>query len=236
MNLTKNIEAKNLALIISKKILVLSDLHIGYEEALAKQGLLVPKFQLKEVMKNLESIIKNKRFEIIIINGDLKHEFGRISEQEWRDTLKVIDFLASKCKKLLLIKGNHDTILGPIADKRNIELKDYYFDAKNKIYVTHGHRIPKDSDFKKAETVIIGHEHPAVSIHEGAKHEIYKCFLFGNYKNKKLIVMPSFHFVTEGTDIIKNRLLSPFLKNIEDFSVFAVADKIYNFGKIKKIN
>jgi len=235
MKLTDKIEAKNLCLIINNKILVVSDIHIGYEEALAKQGMLVPKFQLKEVLKNLNEAIKEKKFDLIIINGDLKHEFGRISEQEWRDTLKIIDFLALKCKKLLLIKGNHDTILGPIADKRNIELRDYYFDETTKTYIVHGHKIPKDSDFKKARTIIIGHEHPAVSLHEGAKSELYKCFLVGKYKTKKIVVMPSFNFVTEGTDILRERILSPFLKNIKEFFVFAVADKIYDFGSIKRL-
>jgi len=29
--------------------------------------------------------------EIVIINGDLKHEFGRISRQEWNDVVKIIE-------------------------------------------------------------------------------------------------------------------------------------------------
>ena len=61
----------------------------------------------------------------IVVNGDLKHEFGKISEQEWRETLKLIELLAKNCKKLLLTKGNHDKIVEPIAKKRNIDIITY---------------------------------------------------------------------------------------------------------------
>src|SRR3989344_3848437 len=94
-----------------------------------KQGLLVPRFQFEEIIKRLESIflrLKNKSIEKIIVNGDLKHEFGTISEQEWRLTLRLLDFLGKHCKEVILIKGNHDTILGPIAEKRNVRVLGHY--------------------------------------------------------------------------------------------------------------
>jgi len=50
-----------------------------------------------------------------------------------------------------------------------------------------------------------------------------------------LIVTPSCNMLIEGTDILKDKLLSPYLKNIEDFEVFIIEDKIYDFGKIKKL-
>ena len=81
--------------------------------------------------------------------------------------------------------------------------------------------------------LIIGHEHPAVSVREGVKQELYKCFLLGSWHGKKLIVMPSFFTIAEGLDVKKEKTLSPFLKDISDFNVFIVADKIYKFGKLK---
>ena len=62
------------------------------------------------------------------------------------------------------------------------------------------------------------------------RFEKFKCFLKGKYKNKLLIVQPSFNLLTIGTDILKQRLQSPFLKDIKDFEVFIVEDKIYDFG------
>jgi len=234
MEIHDNIEIIDLALFIKdKKILVIADTQIGYEESLNKQGILIPRFQHKDIIERLEKIIRITKPEKIIINGDIKHEFGSISETEWRHILRVIDFLASKAE-LILIKGNHDKLLEPIAAKKNIELKEYYF--TDNIYLCHGHKIPKDKDFKKSKRVIIGHEHPAVGLREQERVEKFKCFLKGKYKSKTLIVLPSFNLLTEGTDILTEKLLSPFLKqNLKDFEVFVGGKEILCFGKVKDL-
>jgi metallophosphoesterase superfamily enzyme len=78
---------------------------------------------------------------------------------------------------------------------------------------------------KGIKTIIIGHEHPAVSIHEGVRTELFKCFLKGKFKGRILIVQPSFNLVTEGTDVLKEELLSPFLQQeLSDFECFIVAE------------
>lgn len=257
MKIPDNIEVIDLALYINKH-LILSDFHIGYEEALNKQGILVPRFQYEEIIKRLENIflkLKKKKIEKIVINGDLKHEFGTISNQEWRLTLRLLDFLGKHCKEIVLIKGNHDTILGPIAQKRNVKVLDYYMirplsknplkkgkttikKLKNnkKILVIHGDKIPDKALLKDVTTLIIGHEHPAVSIKEGPRVELFKCYLVGKWKRKNLITLPSFNLVNEGTDVLKERILSPFLKqNLRNFNVFVVADKVYEFGKLRNL-
>ena len=231
MEIADNIKIIDLALYINKKILVISDTHIGYEEALNKQGILVPRLHFKDLVKRLEKILSRTKPKVIVINGDIKHEFSKISEQEWRETLKVVELLAKNCDELFLIKGNHDTVLGPIAKKRNIKLMDKYITED--IIILHGDMVPK---VIKEKTIIIGHEHPAVSIQTKTRKEKYKCFLKGSFKGKTLIVMPSFNLLTEGTDIKEERTLSPFLKqDLSDFEVYIVGDKLYNFGKLKNL-
>lgn len=232
MEIAKGIEIIDLALYVKEqKILVLADIHIGYEEALNKQGVLVPRFQFKDVIKRLEKIVDKVKIKIIIINGDLKHEFGKISEQEWRETLKILDFLSQHCEKIVLIKGNHDTILGPIAGKRGVEIKEYF--AFNSTFICHGNKIPKDKEFKNAKTAIIGHEHPAISFKQRPTDK-FKCFLKGKYKGKTLVVQPSLNLVTEGTDVTKESLLSPFLKHdLKNFEVWVVEDTVRYFGRLK---
>ncbi|MBD3355443.1 phosphoesterase [Candidatus Woesearchaeota archaeon] len=231
MKITPKIKIIDLALYIpSCKTLVITDSHIGYEEALNKKGILIPRFQFKDIIKRLQKIFKKISPETIIINGDIKHEFGTISEQEWRHTLRLIDFLKRNCKDLVLIKGNHDTVLGPIARKRNVKIVDNMI--VDSILITHGHNIPEIP--KKIKTIIIGHEHPAVSFKQRPGDK-FKCFLKGRYKRKTLIVQPSFNLVVEGTDVTREKLLSPFLKDISNFELFIVGDKVYDFGKIKNI-
>ena len=228
-----NIEIVDLALYFGSA-LVIADVHIGYEEALNKQGILVPRLQFEEIIKrmnNMFALLKNKKIEKIIVNGDLKHEFGTISEQEWRNTLKFIDLLVKHCSEVVLVKGNHDTILGPIAKKRNVKVADNV--GVGRVLITHGNKVP---DIRHYDTIIIGHEHPAVSIKEGPRIEQYKCFLKGKYKGRNLIVQPSFNTMIEGTDILRDQILSPFLQqNLDNFDVFVVEDKIYEFGKLKNL-
>ena len=236
MEVYKDIEIIDLFLYLKKyNTLVIGDVHIGYEEALNKEGVLIPRFQFEDTLTRLKKAIKNRKFDSIILLGDVKHEFGTISETEWRNTLQFLDTLLGYTKNVILIKGNHDKILEPIANKRNLEVKDYV--RMGEIILLHGHVIPeKNKDFKDSKIIIIGHEHPAISITDKLKTESYKCFLRGEYKSKVLIVVPSFNLVTEGTDISKEELLSPFLhQDLKDFTVFVVSDKVYDFGKLKNI-
>ncbi len=264
MLIKPNIQIIDLSLLV-KDVLILTDFHMGYEEALNKRGVLMPRFQFKDTMERLKKIfeyISHKKIIInkIIINGDLKHEFGSISETEWRNILMLIDYLRKHCKELIIIKGNHDMMLKPVSDKREIKLVHYYLienkDAKGKddlTIVLHGDKIPTKNDkemfdaFSKANTIIMGNEHPAISLKESkdsVRKEKFKCFIYGKYKSKErgknqvkdLIVIPSFNLVTEGTDVSAEKILSPFLKqDLSDFKVWVVADKVYYFGELRNL-
>jgi len=237
MEILKDIEIVDISLYLKQfKTLILTDFHMGFEETLNKQGILVPRFQLDKTLKRLEKIFLRIEPETIIINGDLKHEFSTISETEWLNTLKLVDFLLKHCKNLILNRGNHDTILEPIIKKRNLKINDYT--RIGDIYITHGDKISNDNDFKESKIIIIGNEHPAITLKEEGRRETYKCFLKGQFQNKVLIAQPSFNLVTEGTDILRENKLSPFLhQDLSNFEVFIVGkEKVYNFGKIKELN
>ncbi|PIZ50735.1 phosphoesterase [Candidatus Woesearchaeota archaeon CG_4_10_14_0_2_um_filter_33_13] len=230
MEISQEIEIVDLALWIKKEqILIIGDLHLGYEEYMQKKGIFLPKFQIQEITKRLQKIIQKTKPQIIIINGDLKHEFGKVLSQEWEDVLQLIDFLTKNSKEIILIKGNHDKILGPIALKRNIKVLEKY--EVDNILIVHGDKtIPTTK-----KRVVIGHEHPAIVLKDHGKVEKFKCFLKGKYKQKELIVMPSFNPLLEGTDILKEKLLSPYLKDVSKFQVFVVGEEIFNFGTVREL-
>jgi uncharacterized protein len=236
MKILKGIEIKGKGLWIAReKTLIIADLHLGYEEALVSDGVFIPKGGMfTEMKKEILELLELKP-ELVVINGDLKHEFSNISKQEWKDALELID-LISKESKIVLIKGNHDNILGPIAEKRNIEVKDYFI--LGDVCILHGDKIILEALDKNIKTLIIGHEHPAVSLSDNVKQEKYKCFLLGKYQKKNLIVMPSFFNLIEGTDMLREQILSPFLKNqdLGNFKIFIIGDKTYDFGKLGKLN
>src|SRR3989338_3534376 len=171
----------------------------------------------------------------ITINGDLKHGFSGISETEWRHTLRLIDYLREHCEKLVIIKGNHDAIAEPIARKRGIATVDHHRTGSG-ILLLHGDILPMKGWLEGIETLIIGHEHPAISLRQGSRVESYKCFLKGRWRGKTLIVQPSFTQVTDGVDILREKPVGPMLPSDKgEFEVYVVADSVYAFGKVKAI-
>lgn len=241
-------------LLINDKILVISDLHIGYEEYVLGKSLFA-RTQLKEMIDKLERIfndLKKKKINIeqIILLGDLKHEFGKISESEWRETLKFLEYLLKKTKDIKLIRGNHDNILGPIAEKKEIKILDYYkikINSKGVCFL-HGDKIY--SDCLKSDVLVIGHLHPAITLYDRYKKEKFKCFLRGRLKNKgekkekEVYVLPSFIPLIWGCDMNE-------LKDLKEKGEFSIIDwkslkkfeviiynekehKEYNFGRLGK--
>ncbi len=249
MQIHQNIQIIDLAIYLPKhQTIIFSDFHIGYEEMLNARGILIPRFQFKDTIARLEKIFekikeenKNKNAEEqklkkIIINGDLKHEFGTIHAQEWREILKLFDFFSQKAEKIIVVKGNHDVMLGPIARKRDVEVVvDYMLDG---ILISHGDAAAGKEKLKQTKTIIIGHDHPAIAIKERNRKETFKCFVKGKFKNKTLIVQPSFNVLVEGTDILNENFLSPYLQqSLNNFEVFVVAKplEILYFGKVKNL-
>lgn len=233
-----NAEIIGLSLFFPKeKILVFTDLHLGYEEALIKQGTMIPKFNFDDTIKRIKKILaKTKKLNKIIILGDLKHELGSLSQQEWKEVTELISFLKKNCREIILLKGNHDNFLEQVVQTKNLTLKDSFFLEKQKILFVHGDKVKLNKEFSSAETIVIGHEHPAVILREGIKTEKFKCFLKGKYCKKNLIVLPSFISTNEGTDVLTEKLLSPFLQqDLSEFEAWIIADKIYFFGKLKEL-
>ncbi|MBI5003457.1 metallophosphoesterase [Candidatus Woesearchaeota archaeon] len=244
MKILAHIEIVDLGLYFTKRqLLAITDLQFGYEESLNKKGVLVPRFAHQEMLKRMEAMLQHccilsqtKKINAVLVNGDFKHEFGTISETEWRYCIRFLKLLQTYADTIILVKGNHDTMLDPIAKTRGLEVVDHYI--LNDVLFVHGDTLPALLSDKKImkniSTIVIGHEHPAVVLSQWPRSEKYKAFLCGTWKRKKLIVLPSFNQCTEGTDVLKEYLLSPFLKgaDLSLFEAFLVADKPYYFGKL----
>lgn len=214
--------------------LVISDLHLGYESSLNAAGLMIPRFQYKKILQRLKEISSKTEARKIIVNGDLKHEFSKISKQEYREIEDFIDFLKNEFKEVILIKGNHDNFTPFIAENKGLNVYDHY--SLEKFLVLHGDKIPENEI--EEDTIIIGHEHPSIGLRSGERVEKIKCYLKGKWNSKNIIVMPSFNFISEGSDILQSKSISPFLKEVSlhDFEVFGIENfEILHFGKLKDI-
>jgi hypothetical protein len=226
-----------------KGILVIGDLHLGYDSMLKNQGVNFPFDQLEETKKELELILKKIKaiytLKKIIVLGDLKHHFN-FQQNEIYDLRGFLRFLEKYLPKenIILIKGNHDTFT-----LKDYQLQNFYIEEE--LAFTHGDKnYPELFKNKKIKTIITGHLHPAVSIKDpqGIKHEKYKCFFIGEYKRKEFIVIPSFFSFTEGINFDNPMGRSGFdqiipKNKLKSFETYVVGkNEVYNFGKYGKLN
>jgi len=226
---------------LKEKILAIADLHLGYEEMLEKKGIHFPRRQFEDIIGDLNLIfekLKDKKrvIEKIIIVGDLKHEFGTVLKQEWKEVLDLIDFLDTKAKKVILVKGNHDVMLPGVLKQRKLEVFDFYFEKG--IFFMHGNKIYKEAFNKEVNLIVMGHKHPAITLRKDAKKETYKCFLVGNYNRKKqIMVLPSFFPLTEGMDVGLEHPDIDIKLNLKNFDVYIpYENKVLYFGIVKDLS
>jgi len=223
-------------------LIVISDLQLGEELYLAEEkGIFVPQIQFKEIKKELSAIFRKVKATRILINGDVKHEFGEASKQEWREVIELVEFLRKKVKEMIVVRGNHDNYLLNIASRINLPIFDPFYLERGYLFA-HGHK--KFSYPKDFHTLIIGHEEPAIVIKEGFDKVKIPALLYGKMKNgKRIICLPAFSVLSSGTEINvveEEDLLSPILKedvDLDELEVIGIDKEIgaLNFGKLKKI-
>jgi len=222
-------------------LIVISDLQIGEELYLAEKGIFIPQIQLREMKKELNAIFKKVKANRILINGDVKHEFGEASRQEWREVIELVEFLRKKTKGIIVVRGNHDNYLLNIASKINLQVFDPFYLEKGYLF-THGHK--KISYPKNFHTLVIGHEEPAIILKEGFDKIKLPTLLYGKMKNgKRIICLPAFSYLSSGTEVNivdKEDLLSPILKedvDIDELEVIGIDKEVgaLKFGKLKNI-
>jgi len=174
-----------------ERVLVIGDLHLGYEESLNRSGVFISRQMFDEIISDLSEVFgETGKVEKIILIGDIKHDFGLISRQEWGDVGKFMKYIKPFCSEIVVIKGNHDVILAPIVKRLGLKLKDFYI-WKEFCFV-HGDEDYKQIWQKKVKWIVVGHGHPAIKLRAGVKTEKYKCFLVGKFHGKNMIVVPSF--------------------------------------------
>ncbi|WP_297512488.1 metallophosphoesterase [Thermococcus sp.] len=202
--------------------LIISDLHLGYEIAMAREGFYLPRV-FHEVVGDLKGLIKRERPKRLIINGDLKHSFI----PEWRERAELKAFfeeIGPLVEEIVLVRGNHD--VGTLwLRELGVEVVDELELGRWKL--VHGHKVVEGERF------IIGHEHPAIRLRDevGAIVKV-PAFLLG----EKLIVLPAFSPWAYGNDVLRE-IVSPFLRFYpEDFRVLVPLDnELLDFGKLSQL-
>lgn len=227
--------------VVDDGIAVISDIHLGREDiSLAKNLGLTSVSSIKQRL--IDAKIEFEKINVVkklIINGDLYDDFGGANYSQKEELKEFIDFVKEEFTEFIYISGNHDTYINKYLETLNIVSRDYYI--TNGMLFIHGDKII-DVEDGEYNIIIIGHEHPSVVITDKIRHEHFKCFLYGKYKDKDIVVLPSFIMTSIGTNLIGVRaenILSPYLKeNLKELNVVIVDDtkKTHYFGLLKELD
>lgn len=142
----------------------------------------------------------------IIVLGDLKHRIGYDGRVE-----KLLEGL-----EFTLVKGNHD---GGLKGEKELFI--------GKFHLIHGHFKPKEL----GDVLILAHSHPGIYI-SGIKERVW---LFGEWKGKKVIVMPAFNELCSSTPVNLRKPVGFIFKGWDYSNAYVMTiDGIY-LGKIKDL-
>jgi putative SbcD/Mre11-related phosphoesterase len=144
----------------SEKILVIADLHLGWEVDLATQGIHIPS-QSSRTLRKLLRIIEEYNPDRLILLGDVKHAIPRISYEEWRSVPEFLETVQRHVCEVTVVLGNHDGDLEPLTP-RSIQIVSsggMVIGEDVSIGLFHGHAWPCPEALE-CESVVMGHIHP----------------------------------------------------------------------------
>jgi len=220
-----------------KKLLVVGDMHVGYRNRGEAMDIIVNRELFEGFVKDFDAVFSEVGgVDKLILLGDVKHGLSAMAAEERYGLINLMDYLERKTKEIIIVRGNHDNYLGGgLTSKRKLQVLDYFI-WKGYCFL-HGDRDFPEIHDKNIKFWVMGHIHPAINLEEGNKVEKFKCFLSGKFKDKRIIILPSFLEVGDGVDVRELDRETVWKFDLENFEVFVVGDglKVLEFGKLKKI-
>jgi uncharacterized protein len=139
--------------------LAIADLHFGFELSQRAAGRLVPFWGMESIESRLRQLLHDYHPATLILLGDLVHDKAGIHE-----FFSLVTHLREQCD-LVLLAGNHDAQIKRQISKLkhfNIDLRAFF--ATDQFEFHHGDCARKQN----GRIQIIGHFHPAATLHDGA--------------------------------------------------------------------
>jgi putative SbcD/Mre11-related phosphoesterase len=146
-----------------ESVLLLSDMHLGYERELSdNRGVEFPP-QHPVILERVKTLLKKHRISYLYIIGDVKHTILTDSFYNWEAIPDFMEALASHAE-ITIIPGNHDGDLKALLP-RNItvtSVRGVLIGQKNEqVGLLHGHSWPTP-EVLGAKMIVMGHNHPTI--------------------------------------------------------------------------
>lgn len=166
----------------SKRMLIISDLHIGKSAYFRKSGIQVPDTVGQTDLQRLSSLMKAFDPSVLLVTGDMFHNRINSDAQaflDWRRTYANL--------RVILVKGNHDELMNEDYEALGIEVHHKELICAPFRFI---HEQPKEFD---EYYNLSGHIHPGVVLYGKARQRLrFPCFYFGPHS----AVLPAFSLFT----------------------------------------
>ena len=183
-----------------KKSLVITDLHLGFENNLALNNVFLGKNKtVNKITDEIEHIINKTKPDSLILLGDVKSGIKSITKTEW-ETVPIFFENITKLIDTVIVPGNHDANIEKLMPN-SITLASSKGIIVDDILLTHGHTMPTEN-FSQVNTIVMGHVHPVFfqqeSLINGERVWVsIKCQKQKIFPSKsgelELIILPSFN-------------------------------------------
>jgi putative SbcD/Mre11-related phosphoesterase len=154
----------------AERVVVVGDLHIGWEVTLAQQGIHIPS-QTDKMLSRLKVIVEKEKPTRLLMLGDVKHSVTAAELEEWRDVPEFFEALLKLVPSIQVILGNHDGNLEPLTPSQVELLPATGVALWKRFGLIHGHAWPTP-EVLGCETLILGHLHPAVTLRDALGYRL----------------------------------------------------------------
>jgi len=170
----------------SERVVVLGDLHIGWEVTLAQQGIHIPS-QTDKMLQRLLAIIDAVDPSRLLMLGDVKHSVTGAELEEWRDVPEFFEALLKRVPTIQIILGNHDGNLEPLTPSKVELIPSTGLALWKRFGLFHGHAWPAP-EIIGCETLILGHLHPAVTLRDALGYRFTRpAWVMASCDSRKLL-------------------------------------------------
>ncbi len=147
------------AVLLDNQDLVIGDLHLGLETALAKKGYRVMRVYRLILSKTIDLIDREDPNRLIIL-GDLKDSIGNPSNDE---LFQIEEFIEDIGVPMVVVLGNHDAGLSSFLSSKGVKVYPSSGFMDDGYYLFHGNARPGEGA-KKSRMLIACHWHPVIRL------------------------------------------------------------------------
>jgi uncharacterized protein len=196
----------------SRKILILSDLHLEKGSAAAVRGRLLPPYDTRSTLDRISMLLRHYSPEMVLALGDSFHDAAGAERLALADQVRLAAM--ARQAHFIWVLGNHDPVLpGSLPGEICTEWRDGPFCFR------HAAEAPRMGEFE-----LSGHYHPKATVPVRGAAVTRPCFITDGHSR---LILPAFGAYTGGLDVVDPAIAGLFPRGAQIFLLGR--ERLYHF-------